>query len=65
VLNRGRDADELIVGSGQYDNVMLSPEVAAYVEQRDCGLLLLPTPEAISAWNRAHGKAIGLFHVTC
>jgi hypothetical protein len=65
VLDRGRDADELIVGSGQYDNVRLSPEAAAFVEQCDCRVLLLPTPEAIGAWNRAQGKAIDLFHVTC
>jgi hypothetical protein len=65
VLDRGRDADELIVGSGQYDNVRLSPEAAAFVEERDCRVLLLPTPAAIGAWNRAQGKAIGLFHVTC
>jgi hypothetical protein len=65
VLDRGRAADELIVGSGQYDNVRLSPEAAAYIEERDCRVLLLPTPEAIGAWNRTHGKAIGLFHVTC
>ena len=65
VLARGRDADELIVGSGQYDNVRLSPEAAAFLEERDCRVLLLPTPEAIGAWNRSEGTAIGLFHVTC
>ena len=65
VLDRGRDADELIVGSGQYDNVRLSPEAAAFVEERHCRVLLLPTPVAIGAWNRAQGNAIGLFHVTC
>jgi hypothetical protein len=42
-----------------------SPEAAAYVEQRYCRVLLLPTPEAIGAWNQAQGKAIGLFHVAC
>jgi hypothetical protein len=65
VLGRGRDAGELIVGSGQYDNVRLSPEAAAYLEQRDCRVLLLSTQEAIGAWNRDRSKAIGLFHVTC
>jgi hypothetical protein len=65
VLERSRDADELIVGSGQYGRVRLSPEAAAFAEQRDCRVLLLPTPEAIDTWNRAQGRSIGLFHVTC
>jgi hypothetical protein len=65
VLERGPDADELIVGSGQYDRVRLSPEAAALAERRDCRVLLVPTPEAIAAWNQAQGRPIGLFHVTC
>jgi hypothetical protein len=65
VLARGARADRLIVGSGQYGNVRLSAEAAAYAEQRKCRVLLLPTPEAIDAWNSADDKPIGLFHVTC
>jgi hypothetical protein len=65
VLARGARADRLIVGSGQYGNVRLSAEAAAYAEQRMCRVLLLPTPEAIDAWNSADDKPIGLFHVTC
>lgn len=57
--------DRLIVGSGQYGNVQLSPEAAAYAERRKCRVLLLPTPAAIEAWNSAEGNVIGLFHVTC
>jgi hypothetical protein len=45
--------------------VRLSAEAAAYAEQRKCRVLLLPTPEAIDAWNSADDKPIGLFHVTC
>ena len=52
-------------GSGQYGNVELSPEAAAYVERRKCRVVLLPTPEVIDVWNDTEGKAIGLFHVTC
>ena len=59
------DADRLIVGSGQYGNVELSPEAAAYVERRKCRVVLLPTREVIDVWNDTEGKAIGLFHVTC
>ncbi len=65
VLEQGSHAHRLIIGSGQYDNVHLSPEAAAWVEHHNCRVLLLPTPKAIKAWNRAGDKAIGLFHVTC
>ena len=65
VCGQGPDADRLIVGSGQYGNVELSPEAAAYVERRRCRVVLLPTPEVIDVWNDTEGKAIGLFHVTC
>jgi hypothetical protein len=57
--------DHLIVGSGQEGNVELSPEAAAYLKQRKCHVVLLPTPKVISVWNRTKGTAIGLFHVTC
>jgi hypothetical protein len=65
VCEQGPGADRLIVGSGQYGNVELSPEAAAYVEKRKCTVVLLPTPEVIDVWNETEGKAIGLFHVTC
>ncbi len=57
--------DELIVGSGQMDNVRLSPEAEAYLAKRHCRVLLLPTPEAIRAFNASPQNKIGLFHVTC
>jgi len=65
VCEQAADADRLIVGSGQYGNVELSPEAAAYLMRRNCRVLVLPTPEVIGVWNEAEGKAIGLFHVTC
>jgi hypothetical protein len=65
VRDQGPDADRLIVGSGQYGNVELSPEAAAYLERQRCRVVLLPTPDVIDVWNEAEGKAIGLFHVTC
>jgi len=58
-------ADHLIVGTGQSGLVTLSPEAAAYFEQKVCRVELLPTPKAIEAWNRAEGAVIGLFHITC
>jgi hypothetical protein len=58
-------ADRLIIGAGQAGRVTLSDEAAAYFEQHGCQVELLPTPEAIPAWNEAEGPVIGLFHVTC
>ena len=58
-------AELLIVGTGQYGLVELSDEAAGYFEKKDCDVKLLPTKEAILAWNEARGATIGLFHVTC
>ena len=58
-------AEELIIGSGQYGNVVLSEEAATYFEGKRCHVKLLPTPKAIRIWNKADGAVIGLFHVTC
>ena len=58
-------AQRLMIGTGQYDNVRLSEEAADYFKRKQCQVELLPTPEAIRAWNEAEGTVIGLFHVTC
>jgi hypothetical protein len=65
VWEQGAGPDCLIVGSGQYGNVELSLEAAAYLERRRCPVVLLPTPKVIDVWNQAKGRAVGLFHVTC
>jgi hypothetical protein len=65
VFEQGEHADRLIVGSGQYGKAELSPEATAFAEGRRCSVLVLPTPEAIVAWNSAEDNPIGLFHVTC
>jgi hypothetical protein len=57
--------EQLILGSGQMGNVRLSPEAQAYFANKDCKVLLQPTPEAIQEFNRSHAKKVGLFHVTC
>jgi hypothetical protein len=54
-----------IVGTGQYGQVQLSPEASRFFRDRNCQVRLLPTPEAIHAWNQAREPLIGLFHVTC
>jgi len=58
-------AKQLILGSGQGGNVELSEEAAEYFRKNGCSVELLPTPQAITAWNDASGAVIGMFHVTC
>ena len=60
-----KGAERLIVGTGQTGLVELSAEAVAYLKEKDCKVKLLPTPQAIDAWNEAKGAVIGLFHVTC
>ena len=60
-----KGCDTLVVGAGQYGNVTLSPEAAAFFARHRCRVVLQPTPEAIGTFNAAGGKTIGLFHVTC
>ena len=57
-------AERIIIGAGQQGLVKLSNEAAEYLK-RTCQVELLPTREAIQAWNKAEGAIIGLFHVTC
>ncbi len=58
-------AEQLIVGTGQYGNVKLSEEADDYLKGKQCAVRLMPTPEAVNAWNGAEGRTIGMFHVTC
>jgi len=58
-------AELLIIGSGQYGAAELSDEAMEYFKKKKCKVILLPTPDAIKEWNKAKGKVIGLFHITC
>ena len=58
-------ARRLVVGAGQFGLLELSPEAARFFEEQHCRVTLLPTGEAIEAWNHAVGAVIGLFHITC
>jgi len=58
-------AQTLIIGSGQYDMVRLSPEAQGYFDARELEVIALATPEAIQRWNKIQENIIGLFHVTC
>jgi hypothetical protein len=60
-----KNAQILIIGTGQFDNVRLSPEAQEFFDQVSCEVKLLATKEAIKAWNKRSGKVIGLFHITC
>ncbi len=60
-----KGCEQLVLGSGQFGNVHLSPEAEAYFARKGCTVLLQPTPEAIHTFNSSHAKKIGLFHVTC
>ena len=56
---------QLILGTGQYDNVRLSPKAAKYLEKKGCEVIAKLTPQARKAYNHSKAKRIGLFHVTC
>ena len=63
ILDEG--AKRLIIGTGQYGALKLSDEAEKYFRKKGCSVDLLPTPQAIELWNKAGGKTIGMFHVTC
>lgn len=58
-------AELLIIGTGQYGVAELSVEAEEYLRKKKCKVMLMPTPDAIEEWNKAKGKVIGLFHITC
>ena len=60
-----KGARVLVVGTGQGDNVRLSPEAEEYFERHGCRVRLVATPAALEVWDEAGEYAIGLFHVTC
>lgn len=58
-------AGRLIIGAGQDGLVRLSDEAAEYLAREGCTVELLPTPQAVDAWNQAEGAVIAMFHITC
>ena len=58
-------AQGLLIGAGQFGRVHLSPEAAAYFQDKDCPVTILPTTQAVKAWNFRHSQLVGLFHITC
>lgn len=55
----------LIIGSGKFGRVQLSPEAQSFFAEHSVVVALLPTQDAIVRWNLARGAVVGLFHVTC
>jgi len=60
-----KGADKIIIGSGQENSVRLSDEADQYFKKKKCKVNLMATLRAIQEWNKAKGKVISLFHVTC
>ncbi len=58
-------AGRVIVGTGQHGMLTLSEEAEGYFRDHGCSVQAVPTPEAVKAWNKAEGKVIAMFHVTC
>jgi hypothetical protein len=56
---------QLIIGTGQYNQVKLSNKAIAFFRENGCAVKLLPTPKAAKAWNEAKGAVIAMFHITC
>lgn len=60
-----KGAERLIIGTGQQGLVQLSDQAADYFRRKQCEVLLMPTQQALHAWNQAEGAVIALLHVTC
>jgi hypothetical protein len=60
-----QDAEGLLIGAGQFGRVRLSPQAAAFFQEKGCPVTIQPTPQALKTWNESKTKLIGLFHITC
>ena len=58
-------ADLLVIGTGQFGLVELSPEAGQLFDNLGLEVLMSPTPQALGTWNDTDGKLIGVFHITC
>jgi hypothetical protein len=58
-------AEQVIIGTGQYGVLKLSDEAEDFFKDHGCKVQTAPTPDAVKAWNKAEGKTIAMFHVTC
>ena len=58
-------AERLVIGTGQTGILTLSEDAEDFLRNNSCHVELLPTQQALSAWNGAEGAVIGMFHVAC
>ena len=59
-----KDCDTLMLETGQYGKVKLSPETAVFFEHHGCQVILTPTPDAIGTCNKTRGEAKAIGHLT-
>ena len=57
--------ETLIVGTGFFDRVRLSPEAETFLAKHKCGVDLLPTKKAVRLWNERQGTVVAILHITC
>ena len=60
--------DWLVVGTGAYGVMKVSPEVEAKAKELNIKLIALPTAEAVKKFNellKTSSKLAGAFHLTC
>jgi len=57
----------LVVGTGCYGVMKISPELPRYLEERGIELIARPTSEAVLLFNQLSEKkqVVGAFHLTC
>jgi hypothetical protein len=53
------------VGTGQHGVLRLSDEAESFFKDHGCKVRAVPTPDAVNDWNKAEGRAVAMFHVTC
>ncbi len=55
----------LFVGSGQSGKATLNEEARRYLDQRSIQCVIMPTAEAVEAYNKSRQRKATLIHVTC
>lgn len=58
-------AELLLIGAGKFKRVALSPEAAAFFQERGLAVRLERSARAVKSWNALTGPVLGLFHITC
>jgi glucokinase len=55
----------LFIGAGHERQLQLADDAQRYLSQRAIHCELLPTDEAVAAYNKSKDRKVALFHVTC